>query len=216
MDMQLDKNKLRAEREQRAWSQSHLAEVAGLSLRTVQRLERNGAASLESARALAAAFDTQVEQLRELAVTPQLKTADSVSMVSGVLSRVKAKTISVGLLVAGLVLASTGLIWWSKAVAEPIMINLLVASENKTLADVKLVNTEGEISDVVLDERLKFKVASSRVDGGVMLTTKIYEFTNNQFELVAEPALLCAHNQASAIHFSAANGKEYRLLFRVN
>jgi transcriptional regulator with XRE-family HTH domain len=63
MDMQLNKDQLRREREVRAWSQSHLAEVAGLSMRTVQRIENSGSASLESAMAIAAAFDTQVEAL---------------------------------------------------------------------------------------------------------------------------------------------------------
>ncbi len=42
MDMKINKEILRREREQRAWTQSHLAEVADLSMRTVQRIERTG------------------------------------------------------------------------------------------------------------------------------------------------------------------------------
>ena len=38
MDMQLSTEKLKQLREHRAWSQSHLADVAGVSLRTVQRV----------------------------------------------------------------------------------------------------------------------------------------------------------------------------------
>ena len=41
---------------QRAWSQEHLAALTGLSVRTIQRLETNGAAAHESRLALAAAF----------------------------------------------------------------------------------------------------------------------------------------------------------------
>ena len=63
MDMQLNKEQLRREREVRAWSQSPLAEVAGLSMRTVQRIENSGSASLDSAKAIAAASDMQVEAL---------------------------------------------------------------------------------------------------------------------------------------------------------
>ena len=38
------------------WSQEQLSEVSVLSLRTIQRLENGGNASIESVRALAAAF----------------------------------------------------------------------------------------------------------------------------------------------------------------
>ena len=63
MDMQLDQNRIRTERERRAWSQEHLAEVAGLSLRTIQRVETTGSASFETARALAAVIEVEVASL---------------------------------------------------------------------------------------------------------------------------------------------------------
>ena len=49
---------------QRAWSQEHLADLSGLNVRTVQRIERGHNAGLESLKALAAAFDVDVETLR--------------------------------------------------------------------------------------------------------------------------------------------------------
>src|SRR5215468_4968867 len=64
MDMRIDAKKIRAERERRAWSQEHLATVSGLGLRTIQRIEKTGAASFESARALAAVFEVSVADLR--------------------------------------------------------------------------------------------------------------------------------------------------------
>ncbi len=63
MDMQINKHFLRQEREKRAWSQSHLADVADLSMRTVQRIEHSGVASMESAKALAAALDLELAAL---------------------------------------------------------------------------------------------------------------------------------------------------------
>lgn len=54
--MQIDPSRLKQLREQRAWSQEHLAALSGLSVRTIQRLETSGAASHESRLALAAAF----------------------------------------------------------------------------------------------------------------------------------------------------------------
>src|SRR5689334_3409612 len=66
MDMRVDPKRIRAERERRAWSQEHLATVSGLGLRTIQRIEKTGAASFESARALAAVLEVSVADLRVL------------------------------------------------------------------------------------------------------------------------------------------------------
>ena len=54
---------------QRGWSQEQLAEVSGLSARTVQRLERGQPASLESLKALASAFDLDLKDLQEPSMT---------------------------------------------------------------------------------------------------------------------------------------------------
>jgi transcriptional regulator with XRE-family HTH domain len=57
---------------QRGWSQEQLAEVSGLSVRTVQRLERGQPGSLESLNALAAVFEIDLNRLKEPTVeTPQ-------------------------------------------------------------------------------------------------------------------------------------------------
>jgi transcriptional regulator with XRE-family HTH domain len=66
MDMKVDSSYVKAQREQRAWSQEHLAEVTGLGLRTIQRIESAGTASYESAKALAAVFGVDVADLRDL------------------------------------------------------------------------------------------------------------------------------------------------------
>lgn len=50
---------------QRGWSQEQLAEISGLSVRTVQRIERGQAASLETMKALAAVFEIDIAQLTE-------------------------------------------------------------------------------------------------------------------------------------------------------
>ena len=54
---------IRKLRLEKGWSQETLAEVSGLSVRTVQRLERGGNASLESLSALAAVFEVDVATL---------------------------------------------------------------------------------------------------------------------------------------------------------
>lgn len=47
-------------RHKKNWSQEQLAEVAGLSVRTIQRIESGGKASLESLKALASVLEVDV------------------------------------------------------------------------------------------------------------------------------------------------------------
>lgn len=61
--MQIQSDLIRRLRTQRHWSQEQLAEASGLNLRTIQRLEAGGRASLESVRALAAVFEVDAATL---------------------------------------------------------------------------------------------------------------------------------------------------------
>jgi transcriptional regulator with XRE-family HTH domain len=61
--MKIDAALVRQLREERAWPQEHLASVAGLSLRTIQRVEADGSASADTRMALAAAFGVDVARL---------------------------------------------------------------------------------------------------------------------------------------------------------
>lgn len=54
--MNIDSTLVKKLRTAENWSQEQLSEKSGLSLRTIQRLENGGNASIESVRALAAAF----------------------------------------------------------------------------------------------------------------------------------------------------------------
>ena len=57
--MQIQKRRL-----QRGWSQQQLADVSGVSLRTVQRVEAGAPPSLETLKSFASVFETSVEDLK--------------------------------------------------------------------------------------------------------------------------------------------------------
>lgn len=56
MDMNVNSHIIIELRNSRAWTQQHLAEVSGLSLRTVQRIENSGTGAPDSIKAIAVAF----------------------------------------------------------------------------------------------------------------------------------------------------------------
>ena len=62
-DMYTNAQLIRKLREDRAWSQEHLATVAGLSARTIQRVEAESSASRETRMAIAAALGIDLAQL---------------------------------------------------------------------------------------------------------------------------------------------------------
>lgn len=57
------KNKFREQRAARAWSQEKLAEMTGLSIRTIQRIEKGDQVSRETLTTLAAVFEISVDGL---------------------------------------------------------------------------------------------------------------------------------------------------------
>ena len=61
--MKIDGTKVRALREEKSWSQEHLASASGLSSRTIQRIEAEGVGSPESRLALAAALGVPASAL---------------------------------------------------------------------------------------------------------------------------------------------------------
>ena len=61
--MLVDAKKLKQLRMSRNWTQQHLADVCGVSMRTIQRVEKDGVASNETIGAYAAIFEIDVQTL---------------------------------------------------------------------------------------------------------------------------------------------------------
>jgi transcriptional regulator with XRE-family HTH domain len=61
--MLVDAEKVRTMRLENGWTQEQFAELCGLSVRTIQRLEKTGTASLETTNALAAVLHTERREL---------------------------------------------------------------------------------------------------------------------------------------------------------
>lgn len=63
MQITVNGQKVRRWREERCWSQEHLSKAAGVSMRTIQRIENGDPAARETVMALAAAFGVDVAAL---------------------------------------------------------------------------------------------------------------------------------------------------------
>lgn len=64
MDMKINSTLIVTLRKERGWSQQQLSVASGVSIRTVQRVENEGNASIETMKSLAGAFDTDFRSLQ--------------------------------------------------------------------------------------------------------------------------------------------------------
>jgi transcriptional regulator with XRE-family HTH domain len=80
MEVKVNSNLIRSERENRGWTQEHLASVTGLSLRTIQRIEKTGSASFESVTALASVLAVDLAKLRASEAEPSRERAIRLSL----------------------------------------------------------------------------------------------------------------------------------------
>lgn len=61
--MQINQQLIKELRIGRGWTQQHLADAVGLSLRTIQRIEKTGATSIDTVAAFASVFEVERNQL---------------------------------------------------------------------------------------------------------------------------------------------------------
>ncbi len=63
MEEMINSEMIKKLRKQRLWTQDQLASISGISLRTIQRIEKGGNCSLESIKSLASSFEVDAVSL---------------------------------------------------------------------------------------------------------------------------------------------------------
>jgi DNA-binding XRE family transcriptional regulator len=194
MDMKVDPSYIKAQRERRAWSQEHLAEVAGLGLRTIQRIEKTGNASYESARSLAAVFEMDVAELRVAQPVPLAPAAVRANValrpVLGVL----------GALVAGGALLATT----SSFAADKVLMDLSLALDSPDAPrelTTQVVVDEGTLVPDVNDLRLgdlRFSIVPRvQAPDRILLEVSIYERRGDEEVIVSQPQLITLNGETA-------------------
>lgn len=98
-------HKLKSYRENAGWSQEMLAEMAGVSLRTIQRVEADNQTTIETAKALAAALSLPSHD--SLSTTP--RQVAHLSMGHKIFAGLE--FISLGVVLCGFIMGLAGSIW---------------------------------------------------------------------------------------------------------
>ena len=206
MDMRVNQSLIRSEREKRAWSQEHLASVTGLGIRTIQRIETTGAASFESARALASVFTIGLADLRnqDEALIPHQK----VNLFRRAM--IGAATASLVVVVSALVVTSS--------FAEQIMLDVDISHKDNSSSDKirrigRLLTEVDKDAEMRIDDVLRIVIVPTiKDDGRVLLSAKVFEFAGDEYVLLAEPKLITANNKEAEIRIASDSGKSFRFL----
>jgi hypothetical protein len=163
-----------------------------LGLRTIQRIEKTGAASYESARSLAAVFEIDVAELRVAepsAVEPR-RISVSLRPVLGV----------VGALVAGGALLVTS----TTFAADQVLMDVSVAVESNTQKPSALA-TQVVVEDgtpVPVDELgdLRFSIVPHvQTPDRVLLEVSVYERRGGEEVVVSQPRLIAISGEPTSI-----------------
>jgi DNA-binding XRE family transcriptional regulator len=194
VDMLVNSQLIRSERLKRAWSQEHLAHVTGLGLRTVQRIESGGNASLETVKALAAVLELPVEAL--LAETPAQSSPLPAPVGSSLFKpwRAFAGGCVTTLMTLGGFFSMQGVL------AEQIAMDFAVTLNEELVSKSQMTSEEGVEAVIQVDSVLKINLTPSiRDDGTIQLKADIYLFQEGEYKPFAEPTILTLEGQPAKI-----------------
>ena len=153
MEMKVNSKLIVQYRHQRAWSQQHLSMVAGVSLRTIQRIENEGNASFDTLKAIASAFDTEVNKITQ-----------KPSRIKAVHARLSASALVIGSVLLSIFITS------STTAATGIEIQAKTISQSKDKSETDFT---GEVS-MFIPHNEPFNIATVRRDA---------QSSNNFFQL---------------------------------
>lgn len=201
MDMIVNPQLIRTERLKRAWSQEHLAQVTGLGLRTVQRIESGGNASLETVKALAAVLGLPVEALLVKEPAPSLALPSRAPFSLFKPWRVFAAGSVATLITMG------GFVSIQGALADQVEMDLAVRLNDEEVSRSRMGGEDDSPYVVEIAELLKISLTPSIRDKGlVFIKAEIYLFQEGELKLFASPAILSEDGKPSQIRVSQEDG----------
>ncbi len=195
MDVKVNAQFIRSERHQRAWSQQHLAEVAGLGIRTVQRVEQTGKASYETVSALAASFELPVDRLLQ-DPSPKPRTVTRRSAVAGM----------IGAFMAGAATMSI-----QSVLANDVVLNVDAAyGDARKQAQAEL--RPGETFSLTLGDVHELTVVPSlTADGHISLVFELIDHTGQQPQVISNPVLLTRDGQPAKIVIGEVDDPDFEV-----
>ena len=183
MDMKLDQHLIKSSRAAKAWSQEHLAHVAGLGVRTIQRAESSGLTSYESALAIASALEMSVTELivsEPKAVLPTMR-------------------IRLGILltfVAGLFFLAAN----RAVLADQVILDVNATVDQKNVSEARRTLSEGESAEFQIGSQYQLVVSPTILDSReIRLSMQLNKYDGEHFVQIARPRIVTPNQHAATL-----------------
>jgi transcriptional regulator with XRE-family HTH domain len=200
MEVKVDRQIIRRTRERRAWSQEHLAQVAGLGLRTIQRIEATGLASFESVRALASVLEIPVSELISDVPEPNCAPVR------------RSRTIKYASALAAFTAVATSALVVRSVLAEDLMLSVGLTLNDKE-QQASLLTAEGKDAEIVVEGLFRLIIIPTiQADGHIYLATQIYEADGPSYILLTQPELATPNDEAVEIRVSTDRGNTFTVM----
>ncbi len=214
--MKLKPHQVKQLREQKAWSQSHLAEVSGLSLRTIQRIEKEDTASQESVQALASVFETSTNKLLAETSPKNNRVLFPATAFAALIAFVVAYFWVTPSTASNLTLdisASFKQLETPLPTAYPELSKKAEQAENLYTIDTSIILQEKEITTVKVNDHVEMDIAAFFVeDGKILLTARIVDISKDAKPVVAAPKII-TDNHVEA--FLMVNDEDTGAIYKV-
>ncbi len=188
MELKVNSQFVRSKRQQRAWSQEHLAHVSGLGIRTVQRIEGTGLASYESAKAIASVLEIPVAELIE-------QSAPANQSLGWGFARKR----RIAIMISSIVALMSFLIARTVA-ADQVMLDVgvTVNEENQTVSQV--TTNEGEDAVIQIEDQYRLLISPTVGDNGeVYLAVRLLKSDGDEYVQIAQPRLVTPDREEAVI-----------------
>jgi transcriptional regulator with XRE-family HTH domain len=195
MDLKINLEFIKAERQRRGWSQEQLAAAAGLGVRTIQRMESGSVASSESAKCLAAVFEVPVSRLLTEKPKPFWRRQRLWAAAAAVCAA-----------------AGSSLFLMSRANATDVGMAIKLGTATTDESRMNLEVNDGGETEVKLERNIRLVLRPTiQKDGTIFLAVEVYGWDGNGFKLVGKPALRMRQGEETRLKLSLLNGRSARI-----
>ena len=95
------------------------------------------------------------------------------------------------------------------------MLNVNAAIEDQEVADIRIMNEQGQVSEIVLNDQLKLELtADLTTREHVLVHFVVFEHSENEgFVQTSNPAMLTKLNETATMKFSVSDGTPISISF---
>jgi len=167
-------------------------------MRTVQRVETSGAASFETAKAIASVFEVEVASLQSREA-PRRRLGQRLGYAG----------------VAASLVAALGIFLMRDAHAGEVMLDVGLTLNKEKVSQSQVVATEGKSAEIKLEGQMRvFVNPIVTQDGSILLSMRVEEPAGSRWVEVGEPRIMVVNGNERLVKVTSPKGHVFEITIR--